>query len=226
MDAKQIPSFFGGTRQVMAISRPTRITDKGGIRNQFSHVIDIVPTILEATGIPAPIMVDGIAQKPIEGVSLAYTFDKANADAPSRHRTQYFEMFGVQGLHNDGWMLSAVPSRPPWNFGYGAVNLDPANSFKFELYDVRHDWTQYTDVAAQNPAKVKEMTDLMFGEFAKYQVLPLDASVITRVVTPWPSLVEGRNVFTYSGEPVTGIPDGTARGPQCAQHLLHDHCEY
>ena len=108
---KQIPSFFGGTRQGMAISWPGRIKDKGGIRWQFHHVIDIVPTILEVTGIPAPDMVDGIAQKPIEGVSMAYTFDKANADAPSPHKTQYFEMMGVQGLYNDGWMLSAVPVR-------------------------------------------------------------------------------------------------------------------
>ena len=132
-------------------------------------------------------MVDGIAQKPIEGVSLAYTFDKANADAPSRHRTQYFEMMGVQGLYNDGWMLSAVPIRAPWELLGKAID-DPATAFKFELYDVRHDWTQYTDVAAANPEKVREMTDLMFGEFAKYQVLPLDASVATRMVTPRPSM--------------------------------------
>ncbi|OAF02973.1 arylsulfatase [Bradyrhizobium centrolobii] len=206
---KQIPSFFGGTRQGMAISWPARITDKGGIRNQFHHVIDIVPTLLEATGIPAPVMVDGIGQKPIEGVSLAYTFDKANADAPSRHRTQYFEMMGVQGLYNDGWMLSSVPKRAPWELA-GAAILDPATAFKFELYDVQHDWTQYTDVAAANPTRVREMTDLMFGEFAKYQVLPLDASAATRFVTPKPSLTAGRRVFTYSGETVTGIPGGDA----------------
>ena len=185
---KQIPSFFGGTRQGMAISWPGHIKDKGGIRNQFHHVIDIVPTILEVTGIPAPVMVDGIAQKPIEGVSMAYTFDKAKADAPSPHHTQYFEMLGVQGLYNDGWMLSAVPIRPPWEL-LGKAIEDPASAYKFELYDVRHDWTQYTDVAAANPAKVREMTDLMFGEFAKYQVLPLDASVATRLVAPRPSLV-------------------------------------
>jgi len=144
---KQIPSFFGGTRQGMAISWPARIADKGGIRWQFHHVIDIVPTILEVTGIPAPVMVDGIAQKPIDGVSLAYAFDKANADAPSPHKIQYFEMAGVQGLYNDGWMLSAVPVRPPWEL-LGKAILDPASAYKFELYDVRHDWTQYTDVAA------------------------------------------------------------------------------
>jgi arylsulfatase A-like enzyme len=206
---KQVPSFFGGTRQGMAISWPTRITDKGGIRWQFHHVIDVLPTVLEATSIPAPVMVDGIAQKPIEGVSMVYTFDKANANAPSTHQTQYFEMMGVQGLYNDGWMLSAVPVRAPWELLGNAI-LDPASAYKFELYDVQHDWTQYTDVAAANPAKVREMTDLMFAEFAKYQVLPLDASVATRMVTPRPSMSGGRRVFTYSGKPITGIPRGTA----------------
>jgi arylsulfatase A-like enzyme len=205
---KQIPSFFGGTRQGMAISWPGHIADKGGVRWQFHHVIDIVPTILEATGIPAPNQVDGIGQKPIEGVSMAYTFDKANADAPSPHKTQYFEMMGVQGLYNDGWMLSAVPVRPPWQL-LGKAIEDPASGYKFELYDVRHDWTQYTDVAAQNPQKVQEMTKLMFGEFAKYQVLPLDASVATRMVLPRPSLNGDRQVFTYTGQPITGLPRGT-----------------
>jgi arylsulfatase len=207
---KQIPSFFGGTRNGTVISWPARIKDKGGVRFQFHHVIDVVPTILEATGIPAPDSVDGIGQKPIEGVSMAYSFDKANVDAPSPHKTQYFEMFAVQGLYDDGWMLSAVPKRPPWNLGYGKVNLDPASSFKFELYDLHHDWTQFQDVAAQNPQKMKEMTDLMFGEFAKYQVLPLDASVVTRVVAPRPGLAVGRKVFNYSGHPVTGIVDNAA----------------
>ncbi len=206
---KQIPSFFGGTRQGMAVAWPGHVKDAGGIRNQFHHMIDIVPTILDVTGIPAPVMVDGIAQKPIEGVSMAYTFDKANAAAPSTHKTQYFEMMGVQGLYNDGWMLSAVPTRPPWDVA-GAAVPNPATAFKFELYDVQHDWTQNTDLSAKYPEKVKEMTDLMFGEFAKYQVLPLDASVATRVVAPRPSLSAGRNVFTYSGETVTGIPGGAA----------------
>jgi arylsulfatase len=193
----------------MAISWPARIKDKGGIRNQFHHVIDIVPTILEVTGIPAPNMVDGIAQKPIEGASIAYSFDKANAGAPSTHRTQYFEMMGVQGLYSDGWMLSAVPVRPPWDL-LGAAILDPASAYKFELYDVAHDWTQFTDVAAANPARMREMTDRMFGEFAKYQVLPLDASVATRLVAPRPNLTAGRRLFTYSGEPVTGLPSSAA----------------
>jgi arylsulfatase A-like enzyme len=206
---KQVPSFFGGTRQGMAISWPKMIKDTGGIRHQFHHVIDILPTVLEMTGIPAPVMVDGVAQKPIEGVSMAYTFDKANASAPSTHRSQYFEMMGVQGLYNDGWMLSAVPMRAPWQL-LGAAVQDPASAFKFELYDVRKDWTQSTDVAAANPDKMREMRDLMFAEFAKHQVLPLDASVATRMVTPRPSLSAGRSVFNYSGTPVAGIPRGTA----------------
>jgi arylsulfatase A-like enzyme len=201
---KQIPSFFGGTRQGMAVSWPGHIKDRGGVRWQFHHVIDIMPTLLEVTGIPAPYTVDGISQRPIEGVSMAYSFDRANADAPSPHHTQYFEMLGVQGLYNDGWMLSGVPVRPPWTL-LGKAILDPASAYKFELYDVRHDWTQYTDVSAQNPLKLKEMTDLMFGEFAKYQVLPLDASVATRMVLPRPNLTAGRKAFEYSGEPVSGI---------------------
>ena len=203
---KQIPSFFGGTRQGLAISWPAKIKDKGAIRWQFHHVIDIVPTLLEATGIPAPVMVDGVGQKPIEGVSMAYTFDQANANAPSTHRTQYFEMMSVQGLYNDGWMLSAVPIRAPWQLAGAAVS-DPATAFKFELYDLRNDWTQYTDVAAKNPVRVQEMRDLMFGEFAKYQVLPLDGSASTRFVTPRPSLAAGRTVFTYSGTPIS-MPNG------------------
>ena len=204
---KQIPSFFGGTRNGVVVSWPERIKDKGGVRSQFHHVIDVVPTILEAAGIPAPNMVDGIAQKPIEGTSMVYSFD--HADAPSPHRTQYFEMMGVQGLYDDGWMLSAVPVRPPWEL-LGKAILDPASAYKFELYDVRHDWSQYEDVAAQHPEKVRELTDLMFGQFAKFNVLPLDASVATRLVAPRPNLTAGRKEFSYSGEPVTGLPSSAA----------------
>jgi arylsulfatase A-like enzyme len=206
---KQVPSFFGGTKQGMAIAWPGHIKDAGGIRWQFGHVIDIVPTILQVTGIPAPTVVDGVKQKPIEGVSLAYTFPKADADAPSRHHTQYFEMMGVQGLYHDGWMLSAVPIRPPWKL-LGTAIENPASAFKFELYNVKDDWTQFTDLAPENPAKVQELKKLMFEEFEKYQVLPLDASVATRMITPRPSVAGDRTVFTYSGRPISGIPRGTA----------------
>jgi arylsulfatase len=206
---KQIPSFFGGTPNGMCVAWPGHITDAGGIRNQFASVIDVVPTLLDCAGIPAPDTVNGIKQKPIEGVSFAYTFPRANAEAATRHRTQYFEMMGVQGLYHDGWMLSAVPTRAPWQL-FGAATPDPATAYKFELYDVAHDWSQNHDVAADHPDKVKEMHDLMFTEFRKYQVFPLDASVATRLATPRPSLVAGRRVFTYSGEPMTGIPDSAA----------------
>jgi arylsulfatase A-like enzyme len=206
---KQIAAYFGGTRQGMAISWPARIKDKGSIRHQFHHVIDIVPTLLEATGIPAPVMVDGIAQKPIEGVSMAYTFDKANASAPSTHQTQYFEMMGVRALYHDGWMLSTLPIRAPWDL-LGKAILDPANAYTWELYNVSKDWTQNNNVAASNPAKLKEMQELLWVELAKHQALPLDASVATRLVTPRPNVSAGRTRFTYSGETVTGIPHGDA----------------
>ncbi|OZI63308.1 arylsulfatase [Bordetella genomosp. 11] len=205
---KQVPSYFGGTRQGMAVSWPRVIKDKGGVRNQFHHVIDVVPTLLQASGIPAPVMVDGIAQKPIEGVSMMYAFDKANAGARSPHRTQYFEMMGVQGLYDNGWMLSAVPTRPPWNL-VGTSIQNPASAYRFELFDTSKDWSQAHDVAAAHPDKVSEMKDLMFAEFARYQVLPLDASVVTRMVEPRPSVTGGRRSFTVAA-PLTGLPRGTA----------------
>jgi arylsulfatase len=205
---KQVASHFGGVRQGTAIAWPKRIKDAGGIRNQFHHFIDVVPSILEATGIQAPVMVNGIAQKPIEGVSMAYTFDKANANAPSTHKTQYFEMMADRAIYHDGWIASTKVIRPPWDLA-GAVNPNPAENVTWELYDLTKDWTQFNDVAAANPQKLKLMQDLFWVEAAKYNVLPLDASVATRVVMPKPSLAAGRRVFTYSGE-LTGIPPGDA----------------
>lgn len=204
---KQIASHFGGVRQGMAISWPKVIKDKGGIRNQFHHMIDIVPTILEATGIQAPAMVDGIPQKPIEGVSMVYTFDAKNADAPSRHRTQYFEMMGDHALYHDGWIASTKVIRAPWDVA-GPVSQNPA-AFPYELYDLRKDWTQSENVADKYPAKLKELEKLFWVEAAKYQVLPLDASLSTRAVAPRPSLAAGRTEFTWTG-PVTGTPNGDA----------------
>jgi len=205
---KQIASHFGGVRQATAIAWPKRITDAGGVRDQFHHFVDVVPTILEATGIPAPQVVNGVAQKPIEGVSMAYAFDKANADAPSPHHTQYFEMMADRALYHDGWIASTKVVRPPWDV-VGATNPDPATDVTWELYDLTHDWTQSNDLAAADPEKLKQLTDLFWVEAAKYQVLPLDASVATRVVVPKPSLAAGRREFTYAGE-LTGIPPGDA----------------
>ncbi len=205
---KQIASHFGGVRQGTVIAWPGVIKDKGGIRNQFHHFIDVVPTILDAAGIQAPDTVDGVSQAPIEGVSMAYTFDPANANAPSNHHTQYFEMMADRALYHDGWIASTKVIRPPWDV-VGAVNPDPANQVGWELFDLTKDWTQAKDVAAENPGKLRELQDLFWIEASKYQVLPLDASVATRIVTPKPSLAAGRSTFTYSGE-LTGIPGGDA----------------
>jgi arylsulfatase A-like enzyme len=215
---KQVASHFGGTRQGVAIAWPAAIKDAGGIRNQFHHVIDIVPTILEATGIPAPVMVDGVGQTPIEGVSMVYTFDKANATAPSEHRTQYFEMFGNRGIYHDGWYANTSPISPPWELG-ATPPQDVMNGYKWELYDLTKDWTQNNDLAASNPAKLREMQDLFTVEATKYQVFPLDNSLAMRMVTPRPSVTAGRTEFTYSGE-LTGVPMGDAPSVIAASYTI------
>ena len=190
---KQIASHWGGVRQGMAISWPKVIKDKGSIRNQFHHVIDIVPTILEATGIEAPAAVDGIPQKPIEGVSMMYTFEENNANAPSRHKTQYFEMMGDHAIYHDGWIASTKVMRTPWQ-GLGAVSQDPAG-FPYELYDVSKDWTQYENVAAKHPEKLKELEKLFWTEADKYQVLPLDATFATRAAGSTPKSCRGPHLL-------------------------------
>jgi arylsulfatase A-like enzyme len=204
---KQVASHFGGTRQGMVISWPGHITDVGGIRSQFHHMIDIVPTILEAAGIQAPDMVNGIKQKPIEGVSMAYTFDQANANAPSKRETQYFEMFGNRAIYHDGWIAATTPPAPPWLLG--TSKLPDVNNYQWELYNIAEDYSEYNDLAASNPDKLKELQALFLTEAAKYQVLPLDNSILPRIVTPRPSAVAGRTDFTYTGENA-GIPTGNA----------------
>jgi arylsulfatase A-like enzyme len=204
---KQVASHFGGTRQGMVISWPGHIKDTGGVRSQFHHMIDIMPTILEATGIQAPATVNGIAQRPIEGVSMAYTFDKANANAPSKRETQYFEMFANRGIYHDGWYACTTPPAPPW--GMGTTKLPDINDYKWELYNIAEDYSQYNDLAAQNPDKLKQMQALFLTEAGKYNVLPLDNSILPRIVTPRPSATAGRTVFTYTG-PNVGIPVSNA----------------
>ncbi|MGD0116877.1 MAG: arylsulfatase [Candidatus Binatus sp.] len=204
---KQVASHFGGTRQGLAISWPGHITDVGGIRPQFHHVIDIVPTILEATGIKAPDVVNGIKQKPIEGVSMVYTFDKANANAASKHETQYFEMVGNRAIYHDGWIASTTPPAAPWLLATG--KLTDINDYNWELYHVAEDYSQNNDLASKMPDKLKEMQALFMTEAAKYQVLPLDNTGFSRLLTPRPSAVAGRTVFTYTG-PNENIPVGNA----------------
>ena len=205
---KQVASYFGGTRNGMVIAWPGHIKDAGGIRNQFHHVIDIVPTILDAAGIPAPETVNGITQKPIEGVSMVYSFDKAQAAAPSKRTTQYFEMMGLRALYHDGWIASTLPYRAPWDATKPAPK-DIVNGVTWELFDLTKDWTQNNNIAAANPDKLKELQDLFWIEAEKYQVLPLDASGLERLISPKPSIVAGRDEFTYT-RPIAGIPQGTA----------------
>jgi arylsulfatase A-like enzyme len=193
---KQIASHFGGTRQGLAISWPNRIKDVGGIRHQFHHIIDIVPTILEATGVKAPEMVDGIKQKPIEGISMAYTFDKANANAPSKRRTQYFEMIANRGIYNEGWYANTTPPHGPWVLN---APLPEPKDYKWELYNLTEDYSQANDLAAKMPGKLKEMQKLFSQEAAKYNVLPLNNDTFARALAPRPSATAGRTEFTYTG---------------------------
>jgi hypothetical protein len=172
------------------------------------HDIDIVPTILEATGIKAPETVDGIKQKPIEGTSFAYTFDAANAKAPSRHTRQYFEMMGQWAIYDNGWLMSTKVNRAPWD-AFGAANPDPLNNQVFQLYDLSKSWNQSDDIAAQHPDKVAEMRKIFVEEAKKYQVFPLNASVGARVAAPRPSLTAGLSELTYT-RPMTGVPQGDA----------------
>jgi arylsulfatase len=205
---KQVASHFGGTRQGMVIAWPGHITDAGGIRTQFHHMIDIVPTILEATGVTAPLSVNGIAQKPIEGVSMAYTFDAANAKAPSRRETQYFEMFGNRAIYHDGWIAATTPPAPPWLLG--TVQLpEVVDGYQWELYNLNDDYSESEDLAAKNPDKLRELKELFLIEATKYNVFPLDNSVLPRIITARPSATAGRTVFTYSGQ-MAGIPIGDA----------------
>lgn len=205
---KQVASHFGGTRQGMAISWPGQINDVGGIRTQFHHMIDVVPTILEATGIQAPVMVNGVAQKPIEGVSMAYTFDKANANAPSARRTQYFEMVGNRAIYHDGWLAATTPPSPPWDLGFGKFP-DVVNGYTWELYNLAEDYSESNDLAAKMPDKLRDMKELFMVEATKYNVFPLDNSFTARAATPRPSSTAGRTEFTYSGES-SGLPYSSA----------------
>ncbi|MBI1345145.1 sulfatase-like hydrolase/transferase [bacterium] len=203
---KQVASHFGGTRNPMIISWPAKITDKGGLRTQFTHTIDIVPTIYEVCGIAAPRVLNGIEQKPIEGTSFAATF--SDGKAPEHRKSQYFEMFVNRGIYQDGWMASAT-SFEPWNPNRGDFNPDKQ---KWELYNINDDFSQATDLAAQNPEKLRELQDLWWVEAAKYSVLPLDWRGTERFnaeAMGRPSLIRGRKSMTYFPGTI-GVPDAAS----------------
>ncbi|ORB67987.1 arylsulfatase [Mycolicibacterium tusciae] len=194
---KQVASHWGGTRNGTIVHWPKGIKEKGGHRNQFSHVIDFAPTVLEAAGIPAPMMVNGVMQSPYEGTSMLYSFN--DADAPERHETQYFEMFCNRGIYHKGW--SAVTKhRTPWAMG-GAV-MPAFDDDVWELYDGNSDWTQANDLSKENPAKLHELQRLWLIEAVKYNVLPLDDRQIERInptTAGRPSLIKGNSQLLFAG---------------------------
>jgi len=203
---KQIASHFGGTRNALCISWPKRIQARGDVRSQFHHVIDIMPTVLEAAGLEQPVTVYGVQQAPVEGVSMVYTFD--NPDAPSRHTTQYFEMFANRAIYNDGWIAATTPITPPWVSVAEAV--DPIDGYQWELYDVTKDFSEANDLAESNPDKLRELQRLFYIEAVKYDVLPLDNSKVERLdVSNRPSNIRGLTEFTYY-DGMVRIPEGSA----------------
>jgi arylsulfatase A-like enzyme len=199
---KQIGSDFGGNRTGMIVSWPKKVTARGEVRSQFHHVIDVAPTVLEAAGLPEPKSVNGTVQRPLEGVSLAYTFGDARAE--SRHRVQYFEMFGNRAMYADGWFARTI-HKAPWEPKPRAPLLQD----KWELYDTRTDFSLANDLSAKNPAKLKELQDLFLTEAVKYNVLPIDDRVIERLnakLVGRPDLMGDRTSLTL-GEGMKGMSE-------------------
>jgi arylsulfatase len=203
---KQVSSHFGATRNGMIISWPAWIADVGSTRFQFHHVIDVMPTILDVIGLAEPEMVNGAAQKPIEGVSMAYTFDRANANVKSERSTQYFEMLGNRALYHEGWIASCRHGRLPWVTRGSADFADD----RWELYNVEEDFSQCVDLAAAHPEKLREMQDRFLVEAGRYDVLPLDDRFAERLdATLRPSYFAGRTEVTLF--PGMGrLPEGSA----------------
>jgi arylsulfatase A-like enzyme len=193
---KQVASDFGGTRNGAVIHWPEGIKEKGGLRSQFSHVIDVAPTILQAANLPEPKIVNGTPQTPIEGTSMLYSFN--DASAKERHTTQYFEIFGNRAIYNDGWLARTI-HRAPWQ----TLKQQPLESDVWDLYNVREDFSLSKNLAADQPEKLKKMQDLFMKEAEKYHVLPIDDRVIERVnpaLAGRPDLMGDRKSLTlYDG---------------------------
>ncbi|MBE9224553.1 sulfatase-like hydrolase/transferase [Phormidium sp. LEGE 05292] len=194
---KQVASHWGGTRNGTIVRYPKGIQEKGGIRNQFTHVIDIAPTVLEIAGIPEPTMVNGVLQSPYEGTSMAYSFN--DASAPEQHDVQYFEMFGNRGIYYKGW--SAITKhRTPWVMV--GQKMVPFDEDVWELYDGSKDWSQAHDLSKQMPEKLRELQRQFLIEAVKYNVLPLDDRQTERIdptTAGRPSLVHGNSQIFFAG---------------------------
>ncbi|GIH68072.1 sulfatase-like hydrolase/transferase [Sphaerimonospora thailandensis] len=216
---KQVASHFGGTRNPMVVSWPAGIRDAGGLRSQFSHVNDIVPTILDVAGIEPPAVVDGVEQAPMDGTSLVYSFD--DADAPERHTTQYFEVFGHRSIYHDGWIASAFHrAGMPWTVGLPPVDA-PFEADVWELYDTRRDFSQARDLAGSEPERLAELQELFAKEAARVDIQPLRDARARR--TPMPNLATGRTRFAYHrgavGTPETNAPPLRARSWTMRAHI-------
>ena len=236
---KQIASHLGGTRDPMVVSWPKKITPDKAVRDQFTHCIDIAPTVLEAAGLPEPNTVDGIDQEPMDGTSFLYSFD--DAEAPEQHTEQYFEMFGGRAMYKDGWWAASRPERLPWDISpetlsqFGPENdWDPDRDVGWELYDLTSDFSQADDIATDHPDKVQELQELWWSEAERNKVLPLMAglSVIYGILPPMPTQtrfnfagdvqniqrgmiprIAGRS---YAIEADIEVPEGGAEGVLCA----------
>ena len=194
---KQVASHFGGTRNGTIVSWPNGIKAKGEIRSQFTHVIDVAPTILEAAGIPEPVSVNGVHQDPIEGVSMLYAFDDANA--AERHETQYFEMFGNRGIYHKGW-TAVTKHVTPWLAG--SEKRPALDDDVWELYDTTKDWSQAHDLAKQMPQKLHELQRLWLIEATRYKVLPIDDRMLEKLnpdTAGRPVLIKGKTQLLFGG---------------------------
>jgi arylsulfatase len=199
---KQMASHLGGTRDPMVISWPRRIAGGGGLRTQFTHCIDIVPTVLEVIGLPEPAVVDGIEQEPMDGTSFAYTFDAA--EAGDQHTVQYFEMYGSRAIYKDGWWACTKLDKLPWDFSPATLSRfgpgsgwDPAQD-PWELYYLPDDFSQAHDLAADNPEKVAELVELFWSEAERNRVLPLlgGFAVFFGILPPMPTQTR----FAFAGD--------------------------
>jgi arylsulfatase A-like enzyme len=194
---KQVASHFGGTRNGTIVHWPNGIAARGELREQFHHLIDIAPTLLEVAGLPAPISVNGVQQMPLHGVSMAYSFD--SADAPDRHETQYFEMFGNRGVYHKGW-TAVTKHRTPWELGSGSqIAFDDD---VWELYDTTTDWSQANDLSSEQPERLHELQRLWLIEAVRFGVLPIDDRTAERFdaeLSGRPTLIHGDSQVFYGG---------------------------
>ena len=194
---KQVASHWGGTRTGTIMHWPQGIQAKGEVRNQFHHVIDVAPTVLEAAGLPQPVMVNGVQQKPYEGVSMVYSFD--DPQAPDRHETQYFEIVGNRGIYHKGW-TAVTKHRTPW--ATAVIKTVPFDDDVWELYDTNTDWSQAHDLSKHMPDRLHALQRLWLIEAAKYNVLPLDDRFMERGISELagrPALIRGHRQLLFSG---------------------------